>query len=171
MDEFLQRADFKDKARIKCLSNNGALSWSVEFNNQYFYLLLCLILGAPISPNDYFCRGCEKVADKFGHHALSCVGSDGKQLFRKHDSLCNYLAKWLEQGHYRIEMEARYVSKDSIWQRSLPLPGDIKVLDFSVQADEAKDLYLDICVSCSSSAETDWIGEAIRRNESSKVWT
>ena len=154
-DEFMQEGSKEDIARIKCLSNNGALSWlnvpynmnwSVEFNNQQFYLLLCLVLGAPITSNDYFCRGCEKVADKYGYHALSCVGLDGKQLFRRHDSLCNYLAKWLRQARYRIEMEARYLNKDGSWKRSLKRPGDIKILDFSLQADEARDLYLDITV-------------------------
>ena len=84
MDEILAKANWKDIARIKCLSNNGALSWlnvpynmnwSIEFNNQYFYLLLCLVLGAPVAAKDYFCRGCGNVADKFGHHALSCVGA------------------------------------------------------------------------------------------------
>ena len=155
MDEILARADWKDVARIKCLSNNGALSWlnvpynmnwSVEFNNQYFYLLLCLVLGAPVAADDYFCRGCQNVADKFGHHALSCSGADGKQLFKRHDSLCNYLAKWLRQAHYKIEMEARYLCKDGVWNRRLQRPGDIKIVDFFVQADEPKDLYLDISV-------------------------
>ena len=154
-DEFMQEGTKEDIARIKCLSNNGALSWlnvpynmnwSVEFNNQQFYLLLCLVLGAAVTSSDYFCRGCDKVADKYGYHALSCVGLDGKQLFRRHDSLCNYLAKWLRQAHYRIEMEARYSNQDGSWKRSLKRPGDIKILDFSLQADEAKDLYLDITV-------------------------
>ena len=155
MDEVLDKADWKDVVRIKCLSNNGALSWlnvpynmnwSIEFNNQYFFLLLCLVLGAPVASKDYFCRGCHSVADKFGYHALSCAGADGKQLFRRHDSLCNYLAKWLEQAHYQIEMEARYIQKDGLWVRSLQRPGDIKIIDFSVMADQPQDLYLDICV-------------------------
>ena len=160
-DEFLALAEQSDQkladiARIKCLSNNGALSWlnvpynmnwSVEFTNQYLCLLLGLILGAPIVQNDYLCRGCDVVADKYGHHALSCPGRNGTQLFWRHDTLCDYLAQWMRQAHYEIEMEQRYISVDGRYQRSLERPGDIKVINFALQCDQPKDLYLDISVA------------------------
>ena len=76
---FYEKADDKDRARIKSLSVNGALSWmNIALNNNYgvkcsnleFYVLLSLIFGCELIKNKSICKKCKKLIDNYGHHGL-----------------------------------------------------------------------------------------------------
>ena len=144
-----------DIARINCLSNNGALSWlsiawnqkwSIELNNQQLFVLLSLILGVKINENEYKCNGCGLMADGFGYHALSCYGSDGKALFRRHDLLCDKLGKWLKDSGYKIIKEQRYHKNNGNIERIIGRPGDIVIKNFAWDDEEPMDTYIDITI-------------------------
>ena len=75
-------ADKYSLARIKSLSNNGAMSWlNVMYNfvptrhlsNQQMYIALSLVSGLPIVTQENIkCQNCNQKMDKMGYHCLSC---------------------------------------------------------------------------------------------------
>ena len=144
-----------DIARAGCLNNNGALGWlnvpfnykwSQKFGNQEFFVNMSLILGSRISNYDYYwCAGCGRKADPYGYHALHCTGKSGCNLFDRHDAICDLIMKYLKRAGYPYKAEARW--DDKTGHRLLERPGDIKILNFTMDNLDAMDCYFDVTIA------------------------
>ena len=155
--KFLEIADIYDKARLICISNNGASQWlnvptndlySEKFNNNDMYYAMKLFLGLSFTTGPVKCKGCDnKICDEMGIHALQCPAL---MATYRHDPLCDLLNNIIKQAGYQTIQEARYNMDDNgnkirIQQR----PGDIKILNFDNNIDtddKMRDVYLDLVV-------------------------
>ena len=152
---FELNAQVSDVARIKSLSNNGAMSWlnvmykwavPRQLSNQQMFIALSLVSGLPIvSMNGRSCNYCGKPLDLFGHHCLSCIST--KLVYRRHDEICNKLAGYLKDAGFKIQMEARYHMVNGTKVRRHQRPGDIKILDWKfVDQNIIGSIYFDVTV-------------------------
>ena len=153
-EKFEIHANKFDHARIKSISNNGALSWlNVMYNfaiprvlsNQQTFIALSLVAGLPIVTQDQIqCQKCGIVMDKMGYHCLHCVKSG--YLFIRHDRICDVLFEYMKKAGFDVQKEARYHDTGKGKVRILRRPGDILVNDWKFDDGHTGKMYFDITV-------------------------
>ena len=151
LENFYKHANISDMARIKCLNNNGAMSWlNVMYNyeftrllsNQQVFIALSLVSGLPIfTHSNLICNRCKKSMDINGHHCLHCP--NGKWTEKRHDAIVNVLFKYLRKAGYICKKEQRY---DDSGNRRMERPGDIMIENWNLGDDEIGKLYMDITI-------------------------
>ena len=154
LENYKRIADLYDMARIKCIQNNGALSWSnVPYNmkwsrqlsNQQMYIALSLVTGNRIFYEENpVCKRCNKVMDHFGYHALSCPS--GGMLFDRHDAICDILYKELRRAGYTVLKEQRYENIDGKKKRITGRPGDLLIKNWKFDEKNIGSLYIDVTI-------------------------
>ena len=151
LDKINEIGNENDKARLLTLSCNGAMAWlnvpwnmywSTQYDNKKFFTLIALILGAKLRDNKYICKACKEEVDEYGHHALHCKGIKNDNLIKRHDVLCDELARWFKRAGFNPIMEARYHNGKRLMER----PGDIKIENLVIEDNDPMDIYLDITV-------------------------
>ena len=171
LELFNDKADKYDKARIQCLSNNGATSWldvvpndyyGVKYDNQEMWVLLSLFFGCNIINIDKLCHKCGNKMDKRGYHSLQCA--KGKHQIQRHNSIRDEVNKLLRQAQYNTKIEQKYKYSADNGQIIInnKIPGDI----LAYRYDQGNDYYFDAVVG--NIFATSYINNTSK--ESNRLW-
>ena len=152
LELFHENANKHDKARIKCLSNNGATSWldvvpdklhGVKYDNQEMWVLLSLFFGCNIINNDRLCHKCGNNMDKKGYHSLQCP--KGRHQINRHNKIRDEINRLLKQAEYNTKIEQKYKYDQNTQQmvNDNKIPGDT----LAYRYDQGNDYYFDTVVA------------------------
>ena len=149
--DYYKIATKRDIARIKSLAVNGATSWmdimpnniyGVEYNNQEYWVLLSLFLGADIDVKAKICAKCKGEMDAKGYHSLHC--KFGPQLIQRHNAITDTLQQQMEYGRYQTLREQKYtMNEDGKWEEFNGIPGDLVVKEWNKNQNQH---YFDVVV-------------------------
>jgi hypothetical protein len=173
-DVYLQ-ADSRKKTILTGRCCKGSSYWLTSppnaehhttIDSSAFRLLLKYNMGIPLLSKPQKCPDCQKIQDKYGHHALSCKKSS--TAIDKHNSIVNGIARHMQQAKISFSFEA-FNPFNETRQR----PGDIYMHEFDIYGEAFFDVsVINICADSyiSRASKGQLEGSKIRFEEKQKKY-